>query len=227
MVKALKTPSNKLTDIAVNHFAIKYAQEQVSYSSKPVDAICHDKHQGDHVSHDGHMPPVPSRDCLSCTQHHPAGRINCPTRDSRCSKCDKIGHWGLRCHSGKPPTPKNVPPTGSQCGKSRCSHGSHSCCSGRGGKTDAEDVGEDHRPQDEVVLHGILVNVTTTDTTCTNANIREISTHSMEASQKSHSLYQVEGNAKKATYRSKWTLEQVEMYFHCASSIRYIQNGST
>ena len=44
MAKALKTPSSELTDIAVNHFAIKHTQEQVSHSSKPVNAICHDKH---------------------------------------------------------------------------------------------------------------------------------------------------------------------------------------
>ena len=43
MAKSFKTPSSELTDIAVNHFAIQHAQEQVSHSSKPVDAICHDK----------------------------------------------------------------------------------------------------------------------------------------------------------------------------------------
>ena len=46
-------------------------------------------------------------------------------------------------------------------------------------------------------------------------------------SQRSHSLHQGERNAKKLTYRSKWTPEPVEMYFCCASSARYIQNGST
>ena len=44
MAKPFKTPSSELTDTAVNHFAIQHAQEQVSQSSKPVDAICHDKH---------------------------------------------------------------------------------------------------------------------------------------------------------------------------------------
>ena len=188
MAKAFKTPPSKLTDIAVNHFTIKHAQEQVSHSSKPVDAICHDKHRGDHTSHDGdgHTLPVPSRDCTICTQHHLTGRTNCPTRDSRCSKRDKIGHWGLRCHSGKPPPPKNAPLTGSQCGKSRCPHGSCSHHPGRGGETDAIDVGEDHSPQDEVVLFGIQVKVTTIATTCTNVNIGEISTHSHRSVHKSH-----------------------------------------
>ena len=43
MAKPFKTPSNGLADIAVNHFAIQHAREQVSYSSKPVDTICQDK----------------------------------------------------------------------------------------------------------------------------------------------------------------------------------------
>ena len=132
-----------------------------------MDAICHDKHCGAHTSHDGdgHKPSAPSRDCPNCTQQHPASRINYPTRDSRCSKCDKIEHWGLKCHSGKPPPPKNAPlprsapPTGSQHGKSRCPPGSHSCHPGRGGKTDAIDVGEDHSPQDEIILYGIQADV--------------------------------------------------------------------
>ena len=94
MAKSFKTPSSKLTDITVNHFAIQHTQEQVSHSSKPVDAICHDKCWGAHTSHDGngHTPPAPSRDCPNCTWQHPTARTNCPTRDSRCSKCDKIGH---------------------------------------------------------------------------------------------------------------------------------------
>ena len=128
MAKSFKTPSSELTDIAVNHFAIKQAWQQVSHSPKPVDAIHHDKCQGAHTSCDGngHTPPAPSRDCPNCTWQHPTGRTNCPTKDSRCSKCDRIGNWGPKCHSGKPPTAKNAPLpknaslTGSQCGKSRC-----------------------------------------------------------------------------------------------------------
>ena len=43
MEKPFKTPSSELADIAVNHFAIQHAWEQVSHSSKPVDTICQDK----------------------------------------------------------------------------------------------------------------------------------------------------------------------------------------
>ena len=43
MAKPFQTPSCELADIAVNHFAIQHAQEQVSHSSKPVDAIHQDK----------------------------------------------------------------------------------------------------------------------------------------------------------------------------------------
>ena len=43
MAKPFKTPSSELAEIAVNHFAIQHAREQVSHSSKPVDTICQDK----------------------------------------------------------------------------------------------------------------------------------------------------------------------------------------
>ena len=43
IAKPFKTPSNELADIAVNHFAIQHTWEQVSHSSKPVDAIHQDK----------------------------------------------------------------------------------------------------------------------------------------------------------------------------------------
>ena len=102
MAKPFKTPSSELADIAVNHLAIQHAPEQVSHSSKPVH---HDKHWAVNTSHNGngHTPPAPSKDCHNCTWQHPTGRINCPTWDSHCSKCDKIGHWEPKCHSGKPP----------------------------------------------------------------------------------------------------------------------------
>ena len=145
----------------------------------------HDKCQGAHTScdGDGHTPPAPSRDCLNCTQQHPTGRTNCPARDSRCCKGTEIGHWGLKCHDGKPPPPKtaplprNAPPTESQCGKFRCPPGSHSCHPGRGGKIDTIDVGEDHSPQDEIVLYGIQANATTVTTTCTRDNTEEVPTY--------------------------------------------------
>ena len=50
MVKPFKTPSRELDEIAVNHFAIQHAREQVSHSSKPVDTICQDKGQTAHTS---------------------------------------------------------------------------------------------------------------------------------------------------------------------------------
>ena len=182
MAKPFKTPSSELTDITVNHFAIQHTQEQVYHSSKPVEAICHDKPQGACTSHDGdgHTLPTPSRDCPNCTWQHPASRTNCPTRDSRCSKSNKIGHWGPKCHGGKPPQPKNAPsprnasPTRSQCGKSRCPPGSYSHQPGRGGKTDAIDVVKDHSPKDEIVLYGIQANVTTIVNTCTTVNTKEV-----------------------------------------------------
>ena len=69
MAKPFKTPSSELADIAVNHFAIQHAREQVSHSSKPVDTICQDKRQMVHTSHSSHgnTPSAPSKDCPNCT----------------------------------------------------------------------------------------------------------------------------------------------------------------
>ena len=64
MAKPFKTPSNELAEIAVNHFAIQQAREQVSHSSKSVDAICQDQRWTAHISHSshGHTPSAPSKD---------------------------------------------------------------------------------------------------------------------------------------------------------------------
>ena len=88
MANPFKTPFNELADIAVNHFAIQHAQEQVSHSSKPVDAIHQDRQCMAHTSHNssGHTPSAPSKNFPNCTQQHPVGRANCPVCDSHCSK---------------------------------------------------------------------------------------------------------------------------------------------
>ena len=157
MAKPFKTPSNELAEIAVNHFAIQHAREQVSHSTKPVDTIRQDQRWTAHTSHSshGHTPSVPSKDYPNCTWQHPAGRANCPACDSHCSKCDKMGHWGPKCHGGKPLQSRNAPPPGSHQRKSRCPPRNHNHCQGRKNKTDAIDIREDHSPQDEVALHHI------------------------------------------------------------------------
>ena len=162
MAKPFKTPSNELADIAVNHFAIQLAREQVSHSYKPVDTICQDQRQTAHTSHSshGHTLSAPSKDCPNCTQQHPAGRANYPAHDSHCSKYDKVGHWGPKCHGGKPLQSRNAPPPGSQQRKSRCPPRNHDHCQGQKNKTDTIDVREDHSPQDEIALHYIQPNTT-------------------------------------------------------------------
>ena len=166
MAKPFKTPSNELADIAVNHFNIQDAREQVSHTSKPVDIICQDKRWMVHTSHNsnGHTPSAPSKDCPNCTQQHPAGRANCPACDSHCSKCDKMGHWGPKCHGGKPLQPRNASPPGSQQRKSRFPPRNHNNCLGWSNKTDTIDVSEDQSPQDEIALHYIQPNVTVQNT---------------------------------------------------------------
>ena len=129
MAKPFKTPSSELADIMVNHFTIQHAQKQVSHSTKPVDAICHDRCWAAHTSHNsnGHTPSATSKDCPNWTWQHPASRTNYPTCDSCCSKCDKMGHWGPKCHGGKPLQPRNAPHQGlhSQLGHSMGSLDAH------------------------------------------------------------------------------------------------------
>ena len=162
MAKPFKTPSNELADTAVNHFSIHNAREQVSHSSKPVDTICQDKRQMTDTSHNsnGHTPSAPSKDCPNCTQQPQAGRANCPACDSHCYKCNKMGHWGPKCHGGKPLQSRNAPPPGSQQRKSRCPPRNHNNCQGQSNMTDTIDIGEDHSPQDEIALHYIQPNAT-------------------------------------------------------------------
>ena len=93
MAKSFKTPSSELIDIAVNHFAIQWAQEHVSSSTKPIDTIRQEKQQPGR-GHGGHGHTQPSYpECGHCTRHHQPGRSHCPARDSKCLKCHKIGHW--------------------------------------------------------------------------------------------------------------------------------------
>ena len=185
MAKPFKTPSCKLADNAVNHFAIQHAREQDSHNTKPVDAICHDRHPAAHTSHNsnGHTPAAPSKDCPSCMQQHPPSRTNCSAWDSHCSKCNKMGHWGPKCCGGKPlqqrnaPPPRNSPPTGSQQVKPRCPPRNHNCHPAWGSKTDAIDVSEDHSPQHEIAIHSIQPNMTTVATACATGNTKGAPTH--------------------------------------------------
>ena len=71
-----------------------------------------------------------------------------------------MGHWGPKCHGGKPLQPRNAPPPGSQQRKSRCPPRNHNNCQGQSNKTDTIDVDEDNSPQDEIALHYIQPNAT-------------------------------------------------------------------
>ena len=176
MAKPFKTPSSELADIAVNHLTIQHTREQVSHNTKPVDTICQDKGWMVHTSHSshGHTPSAPSKDCPNCTQQHPVGRANCPARDSHCSKCNKMGHWGPKCLGGKPLQPRNAHPPRSQQRKSRCPPRNHNYCQGQKNKTDAIDVKEDHSPQDEIALHYIQPSTTVRHTHPKEIMVRDV-----------------------------------------------------
>ena len=75
-----------------------------------------------------------------------------------------MGHWGPKCHGGKPLQSRNAPPPGSQQRKSRCPPRNHNHCQGQKNKTDAIDIRENHSPQDEIALHHIQHSTTTWNT---------------------------------------------------------------
>ena len=176
MAKPIKTPSNELADIAVNHIAIQHAREQVSHTPNLWTQSARDKGQMTHTSHSshGHTPSPPSKDCPNCTQQHPAGRANCPACDTHCSKCNKMGHWGPKCHGGKPLQSRYAPPPGSQQRKSRCPPRNHNHCKGQNNKTHAIDVNEDHSPQDEITLHYIQTKMTVWNTHPEEIMVRDV-----------------------------------------------------
>ena len=95
MAKSFKTPSSELTDITMNHFAIKQAWELVSHSSTPVDAICHDKCWGACTSHvgDGHTPPEPHRECLNCTWQSSWQKKTAPQGIPDAPSVARLGTW--------------------------------------------------------------------------------------------------------------------------------------
>ena len=95
MAKPFKTPSNELSDIAVNHFAIQHAQG----TSLPQLQTCGHNLPGQKAN-SPHQPQLPWSHTI-CTlqglsQQNPAGRVNCPACDSHCSKCNKMGTLGTQ-----------------------------------------------------------------------------------------------------------------------------------
>ena len=180
MAKSFKTPSNELTDIAVNHFAIQRAREQVSNNTKPIDAIRQERHRpgrgrGRPSGHGHTQPSYP--DCANCTKRHQPGRAHCPAKDSKCDKCQKIGHWRPKCRGGRPPPRTQGPPRGQQ-GTNRGTYKRHTGQK----RTDAIDIADGDSPPDEVSLYGIkFVNDHTTDVNPTEITVGDITTSHSEA----------------------------------------------
>lgn len=48
------------------------------------------------------------RNCGYCNRRHPPGKKNCPAADTRCSKCNKMGHFPIICKSVPPRTVNEV-----------------------------------------------------------------------------------------------------------------------
>ena len=85
-----------------------------------------------------------------------------------------MGHWGPKCHGGKPLQSRNASPPGSQQRKSRCPLRIHSHYQGWNNKTDAIDVNEDHSPQDEIAPHYIQPNMTFQNTQPKEIMVRDV-----------------------------------------------------
>ena len=103
MVKTFKTPSSELIDIALNHYAILWARDQISTNPKQIDAIWQDRQQSG-WGHGGQGHTQPSYpECGNCTRCHQPGRSHCTARESKCMKCHKIGHWQPKCRGRRPP----------------------------------------------------------------------------------------------------------------------------
>ena len=76
MADSFKTPSSELIDIAVNHLAIQQANEQVSNSTKLIDAIWQNKQQsGQRWGRHGHTQPSYPK-CGNCTRCYQPGRAH-------------------------------------------------------------------------------------------------------------------------------------------------------
>ena len=85
-----------------------------------------------------------------------------------------MGHWGPKCHGGKPLQPRNAPPPGSQQRKSRCPPRNHNNCYEQSNKTDTIDVSEDHSLQDEIALHYIQPSMTVRNTHPEEIMVRDV-----------------------------------------------------
>ena len=158
MAKPFKTPSSKLADILVNHFSIQHAQEQVSHSSKPVDAICQDKWPAVHTSHNTmathnlHPPRTAptAHDSTQLAEQTALHVIPIAPNATRWDTGDPNAVVASHSNQGMHLYQGMHPPTGSQHWKSRCPPRNHNHCHWWGGKTDTIDVGKDHSPQDEI-----------------------------------------------------------------------------
>ena len=161
--------------IAGTCFAIQRAREQVSNSTKPIDA--NRQQYGRGRGRHGHTQPSYT-ECGNCTRRHQPGRAHCPAKDSKCLKCNKIGHWKPKYRGGKPPPRTDE----SQRGQHGTRRGTPRRQSGHHRRTDAVNVGTDDSAQDEITMHGIILDTdTATDAEPDEIIIGDITTGHSEA----------------------------------------------
>ena len=86
---AMKIEATTAEMLAVcrTHIAIADNMSSMGLSTKAVSAV-----QKMMKKSSTHSAP-----CGNCTKRHTPGREHCPTKDSTCHSCQRIGHWKQKC----------------------------------------------------------------------------------------------------------------------------------
>ena len=100
MALDLKATTTKMLEVCSTHITISDNLDALGLvGPKPIHAIHYNKqcqHQHGAKQHGN------QHQCGNCTKSHPPGQSSCPTKDSVCNKCGKVGHWKSRCNGGVP-----------------------------------------------------------------------------------------------------------------------------
>ena len=83
----IEATTAKILAVCRTHITIADNMSSMGLSTKAVSA----------VQKMTKKPPSHSNPCGNCTKRHTPGREHCPTKDSTCHSCQKIGHWKQKC----------------------------------------------------------------------------------------------------------------------------------
>ena len=86
-----------LLDICRTYYTVESGARQMC-ASKSVHAIRTSKGKPRQRQA---QAPKPIGNCPNCIKQHEPGKANCPAKESKCNKCQRIGHWARKCRSGQ------------------------------------------------------------------------------------------------------------------------------